>query len=197
MTARPAKRETKDGREAVKSGKPGKMGKSSRSGTPERASKPPKVADLGASVLLAEELYRLVGRSRRLLWMSAARSLEARGRSIFTWQVLCYLVRNGATTQRDLAYANAQHPAGISRLLEELESEKLIRRAADPNDRRKLLVEPTAKGRAWLEAETPDVMSAVDIAMRELSRPQREDLRALLERLLAATEVPKVAADRS
>ena len=153
--------------------------------TAKTVKKAAKSADQSESVLLAEELYRLVGRSRRLLWMSAARSLEARGRSIFVWQVLCYLVRNGPTTQRDLAYANAQHPAGISRLLEELESEKLIRRAADPNDRRKLLVEPTAKGRAWHDAEMPDVMTAVDDTLRELSKGQRQDLRALLERLLA------------
>ncbi len=147
------------------------------------------------SVLLAEEVYRLVGRSRRMLWMAAASRLEARGESIFTWQALCYLVRNGATSQRDLAYANAQHPAGISRLLEELEAEKLIRRAPDPSDRRKLLVQATAKGRARLEAATPDVMDAVDEAMRELSTAQREELRALLEGLLAPSEAaPKKTA---
>ena len=116
--------------------------------------------------------------------MAAARSLEARGESIFTWQTVCYLVRNGATSQRDLAYANAQHPAGISRLVEELEANGLVKRTEDASDRRRLLVEATPKGRAWLDKMTPSVMADVDEAMRELDKGDRGALRELLERLL-------------
>jgi DNA-binding MarR family transcriptional regulator len=136
------------------------------------------------SVLLAEEIYRAIGRSRRLLWTASAKRLEALGESIFTWQVVCYLVRNGATSQKDLAYANAQHPAGISRLVEELEAEGFITRATDPADKRRLLVDVTPKGRAWFERVTPDVMTAVDDAMKELSKEDRIALRGLLHRLL-------------
>jgi DNA-binding MarR family transcriptional regulator len=145
-------------------------------------------------VLLAEELYRLVGRTRRHLWTTAARALEARGESIFTWQVLCYLVRHGPTTQRDLAFANAQHPAGISRLIEELEAEKLVRRSVDARDRRKLLVEATPEGKAWLDAATPDVFGAVDGALAGLTTGQRQALRDLLERLLTASAEPVAVA---
>jgi DNA-binding MarR family transcriptional regulator len=123
--------------------------------------------------------------------MAAARCLEARGESIFTWQVVCFLVRNGPTSQRDLAYANAQHPAGISRLVEELEGEGLVSRAADPNDRRKQLVEATPKGRTWLEGATPSVMQAVDQTMSGLSNAARSELRVLLEALLAEDEGAK------
>lgn len=136
------------------------------------------------SVLLAEEIYRAVGRSRRLLWTAAAKRLEAAGESIFTWQVVCYLARNGATSQKDLAYANAQHPAGISRLVEELEAQGYITRTTDPADKRRLLVEATPKGRAWFERVTPDVMTAVDEAMSDLSKDDRLALRGLLHRLL-------------
>lgn len=142
------------------------------------------------SVLLAEEIYRLVGRSRRLLWQTAAKCLEERGESIFTWQVVCYLVRNGPTSQRDLAYANAQHPAGISRLVDELEAEGMVKRSPDPDDRRRLLVGATAKGSAWLRKATPHVMTAVDAALGELADDDREDLRALLGRLLSEGAPP-------
>lgn len=133
---------------------------------------------------VAEEIYRLVGRSRRLLWMALAAELEGRGESIFVWQTVCYLARNGPTSQRDLAYANAQHPAGMSRLLDELESSGFVRRKKDRRDRRRFLVEVTPKGQAWLDAVTPGVMSGVDEAMRGLGAKERAALRGLLERLL-------------
>ncbi len=139
--------------------------------------------------LLAEELYRHVGRARRLLWTAAAGCLEEQGESIFTWQVLCTLVRYGAKTQRDLAYATAQHPAGLSRLLDELEAEKLIARKPDPADRRKLLVSATPKGKARFEAASPPVWRGVDEALGVLTSAQRQDLRNLLA-ILVPLEAP-------
>ena len=132
------------------------------------------------SNLLAEELYRHVNRARRLLWTTAAGCLEEQGESIFTWQVLCTLVRYGAKTQRDLAYATAQHPAGLSRLLDELEAEALISRKPDPADRRKLLVRATAKGKARFEGASPAVWRGVDEVLGVLTAAQRQDLRNLL-----------------
>jgi DNA-binding MarR family transcriptional regulator len=134
--------------------------------------------------LLTEEVYRLVNRSRRLLMLATARCLEARGETIFTWQVVCYLSRNGPTSQKDLAYANAQHPAGISRLVEELEEQGLVTRAPDPADRRRLLVQVTPHGRAWLDKLMPEVIGAVNDAMHALSHKKREALRELLTELL-------------
>ncbi|HEX4340889.1 MAG TPA: MarR family transcriptional regulator [Polyangiaceae bacterium] len=145
------------------------------------------------NVPVAEEIYRLMGRSRRLLWMALAAELETRGESIFVWQTVCYLARNGPTSQRDLAYANAQHPAGMSRLLNELESAGLVRRKTDAADRRRQLVEVTAKGRTWFDAVTPGVMHGVDTAMRGLSPKERTSLRDLLVRLLGEDEKPKTA----
>jgi len=116
--------------------------------------------------------------------MALAAELEGRGESIFIWQTVCYLARNGPTSQRDLAYANAQHPAGMSRLLDELESSGFVRRKKDRQDRRRFLVEVTPKGQAWLDAVTPGVMSGVDEAMRGLGSKERAALRGLLERLL-------------
>lgn len=144
----------------------------------------PARAQAALSAPLAEELYRLIGRSRRLLWLASARSLEAQGESVFTWQVLCYLVHNGPAVQQDLAMATAQDPAGMSRVLEDLESRKLVRRSPDPSDRRRSVVEPTKRGLAWYRSASPTVIAAVDEAMRALSPAQRETLRDLLRVLL-------------
>ena len=135
-------------------------------------------------LLLAEEIHRLVGRSRRKLWLTTSRCLEQRGESPFRWHVVCYLVRNGATTQADLAYATAQHPAGISRLVEELEGDGMVKRKHDEEDRRKLVVQVTPKGQAWFEALAPVVNAAVLEAMSKLGARERTELRDLLELLL-------------
>lgn len=146
-----------------------------------------KLAPRG-SVLLAEQIYRLVNRTRRLLWGTAVRALEGEGESAFTWQVLCVLDRHGPQTQRDLAYLIAQHPAGASRLLDELERDGLIERHADPKDRRKLRVHNTAKGTAKLAACTPVIMNQVDGALLRLSPSERHALRSLLEQVLGEGE---------
>jgi DNA-binding MarR family transcriptional regulator len=137
------------------------------------------------SAELAEDIYRLVCQSRRALVLTATRTLEARQQSIFTWQIVSWLVRHGPTTQRDLSYVLAQHPAGISRQVNELEAHGLVRRRA-VNDRRKLLVEITAQGRRWFRASSAEVMQSVDQALAGLSDGQRRELRELMRTLVAA-----------
>ncbi len=137
------------------------------------------------SLLLAEEINRLVGRTRRRLWLVTSHTLEQRGESPFRWHVVCYLVRNGATTQRDLAYATAQHPAGISRLVEELVDIGFVARSKDKADRRKQVVSATTKGKAWFESLAPVVNASVLDAMNALSPGERRELRGHLKKLLA------------
>lgn len=152
----------------------------------------PKTATAEAAPVgaLSEEIYRLIGRSRRMLWMASARSLEARGESVFTWQVLCYLVQHGPTVQQDLAMATAQDPAGMSRVLDDLEARKLVRRTAHPDDRRRLVVAPTARGLRWYGGASPTVLTAVDVAMHGLTARQRRSLRTLLRALLQMPSEP-------
>lgn len=135
-------------------------------------------------LLLAEEIHGLVGRTRRRLWLATTRCLEDRGEAPFRWHVVCYLVRNGATTQTELAYATAQHPAGVSRLVEELQESGLVKRVHDEADRRKVMVSVTAKGKAWFESHASAVNAAALEAMSNLSQSERADLRASLKKLL-------------
>ena len=135
-------------------------------------------------LLLAEEIHRLVGRTRRRLWLATTRCLEDRGEAPFRWHVVCYLVRNGATTQTELAYATAQHPAGVSRLVEELQESGLVTRVHDETDRRKVMVSVTPKGKAWFESHAQAVNAAALEAMSNLSQSERAELRASLKKLL-------------
>src|SRR5262249_41038036 len=85
-------------------------------------------ARLRTSLELAEELGRLIARSRRRVWNTAAQQLEQVGESIFSWQLLSHLVRQGPSSQRELSIFTAQHPAGVSRTLYELERAGYVRR---------------------------------------------------------------------
>ena len=130
-----------------------------------------------------EEVGRLLFRARRALWAAAASRLEAHGESILAWQLLNQLQRAGPGTQREIAERAAQHPTGVSRLLEELERGGYVRRSRESADRRKVRVEITAQGVARLEGSRPEVLTAVDEVLRPLSLTERHALRALLEKL--------------
>ncbi|HKB78060.1 MAG TPA: MarR family winged helix-turn-helix transcriptional regulator [Myxococcales bacterium] len=132
---------------------------------------------------LSEEVGRLLFRARRALWSAAAGRLEARGESVLAWQLLNQLQRCGPGTQREIAERAAQHPTGVSRLLEQLERGGFVRRRRDAADRRKVRVEITAHGVLRLEESRPEVLTAVDEVLRPLSLAERHALRALLGKL--------------
>lgn len=132
----------------------------------------------------ADELGMLIGRSRRKVFTRAAAVLEERQESMLVWQVLNRLRREGPMTQCELAFQTAQHPAGISRLLDVLERDALVLRTRDPEDRRKLRVELTAKARQKLDDMDPHVAAAAEEVFAPLSRAERRALRDLLRKLL-------------
>jgi DNA-binding MarR family transcriptional regulator len=149
------------------------------------------------SETLAEELYRLIFRTRRKLWTAIARCLEGRDESVFTWQVCCNLVRNGPAMQLDLAAACAQDPAGMSRVLEEMEARRMVRRRVDPADRRRSLVEVAPPGEAWFREISPVVNRVMDQAMADLSQRQRRELLKLLGLLDGALDRPAAPAAKA
>jgi len=134
---------------------------------------------------LNEELGRLLSRARRALWSGASRRLEAHGESVLAWQLLNQLQRSGPATQREIAERAAQHPTGVSRLLEELERGGYVRRHRDRSDRRKVRVEITSSGIARLEQSRPEVMTAVDEVLGPLTIAERQALRSLLGKISA------------
>lgn len=134
--------------------------------------------------LLTEDIGRGLTRVRRLMLSEAGKRLEAQGSSVLAWQALNYLDRNGAVSQISLAEGLGQHATGISRLVDELARDKLVRRCRDPRDRRRVMVELGRRGKRRLEAGRPLVESAVDQVLRPLDAADRRALRNLLFRLL-------------
>ena len=134
------------------------------------------------------EVVRLVGQTRRRLWIAAARALAARGESIVAWSLVNRLAELGPLTQRELADASAQHPAGVSRQLDELERKGLTARGTDPTDRRRRRVELTAAGLRWFRQTRPLVDQATAPVLDVLRPAERRVLTALLRRVVSRPE---------
>ena len=67
--------------------------------------------------------------------------------------VLGRLDREGPQSVSDLAVAERVRPQSMAQTVADLEADGYVERRADPNDRRRALVELTATGRAALEAD--------------------------------------------
>ncbi|MCU1486045.1 MAG: marR 2 [Actinomycetia bacterium] len=84
-----------------------------------------------------------------------------------------------------------QSPGGLTKTLRRLEDAGLVRRRADPDDRRSLLVELTAKGRRASERTSAEVGAHYDEVLAGLDTAERATLddllRSLLDRLEQAT----------
>lgn len=145
------------------------------------------MASSGAA--LTEEIGRGLLRVRRRAMADAARRLEERGEQILRWQVLNCLDREGASSQSALSAATGQHPTGLSRVLEELETAACVRRARSVADKRRNVVELTRKGRARLEAGRPAVLAAYEQVLAPLAHHERKTLRDLLVKLLTIASV--------
>jgi DNA-binding MarR family transcriptional regulator len=145
---------------------------------------------------LSGELGLLVARMRRIVLTGAQVRLAAMGESLPAWQILSRLVREGAHSQRDLAEATAQNPAGISRLVDELEARGEVERSRDTVDRRKLQVAVTAAGRRRFDEIYPRIVESIDEAVAVLSLAERRTLRALLRKVVEAGESASAARRR-
>jgi DNA-binding MarR family transcriptional regulator len=150
-----------------------------------RQARPAPTAFGAGAAHLTEELGMLIGRTRRMVWTNASRRLEARGESMLAWQLLGDLVRSGKRTQIELSQAVAQHPAGVSRLLDELEKGGYVSRSRDPGDRRCVHVMASPRGKRRYRAALDEVMSAVDHALEPLSAAERQRLRDLLRKIVS------------
>ena len=135
---------------------------------------------------LLDELGQLLPRARRLIWRLAEARLQRLGDSMFEWPLLRRLMTLGPMSQCRLATLAAQHPAAVSRTLDELERRGLVRRRRDAEDRRRMVVAITARGAARCRAAHREVLVVLEEAFRPLKAPEREQLRDLLRRLVGS-----------
>jgi DNA-binding MarR family transcriptional regulator len=131
-----------------------------------------------------EDLGLLIFKNRRQLWNEASRALEAIGESVLTYSLLNHLAMFGARSQGEIAEGTGQHPAGVCRVLVELEEQALVRRRRDPGDRRRVVVDLTRAGRAKIDAQKPVVSAAIERVLAPLDAEERKTLARLLAKLV-------------
>jgi len=105
--------------------------------------------------------------------------LTARG-----WGVLSTLVESGHLTQIELATRMAIDWTAMVYLIDELEESGLVQRVRRPDDRRAFLINLTAKGRAVQRKGASALASARDQLLAPLAVKEREQLNALLTRII-------------
>jgi len=133
---------------------------------------------------LAVELATRLGGARRASFNRISHRLAAVGHSVYCWQLLNHLGRLGSATQRELATAASQHPAGVSRLLHDLEKKGAVVRRRASDDRRRLVVTLSPAGERLLKAMRPEVEAAAEEIFGPLTPAQQRALAGLLHKIV-------------
>ena len=113
-------------------------------------------------------------------------AVSAHGETVVTFRPLAMVVRFGPQTQQDLARLTAQHPAGVSRIVDDLEARGLVRRIRGAHDRRTIRVEPTAAGRSLFDRVDPDAIGPLDRAPAPLGDRDRQAFYRVLGKIVGS-----------
>ena len=81
-----------------------------------------------------------------------------------------------------------QSPGGLTKTLRRLEDAGYVKRRTDPDDRRSLLVELTAKGRQATERVSASIAAHYDDVLADLPASEQESLRTVLAGVLDRLE---------
>jgi MarR family transcriptional regulator, lower aerobic nicotinate degradation pathway regulator len=113
-----------------------------------------------------------------------AERLGAAGVKRKHFSVLATLDEFGPASQAAIGRRLALDRSDLHALVSDLEHDGLVDRARDPEDRRRNVVRLTPKGRAALKRLDQRVQAAQDDLLAPLSPKEREQLRALLTRVV-------------
>jgi DNA-binding MarR family transcriptional regulator len=120
-------------------------------------------------------------------WMTEA--LEPHGLTPAQWGVMVAIIREPGTDQRRVAERQGIDANSASRLIDELEQLRLVRRVASPVDRRSNQLELTAAGRRLRAKAVAPVIAAQDNALACLDAAEKAMLLDLLTRVVEANKV--------
>jgi DNA-binding MarR family transcriptional regulator len=103
-------------------------------------------------------------------WSRKERSQEsATGSTPGRLQLLTHLVESGPTAVGRLAHELDVSPPAITRMVDGLEDDGLVRRLPDPSDRRAVLVRATPAGQRWLDSSRAARVRELSMRLKRLS----------------------------
>jgi DNA-binding MarR family transcriptional regulator len=136
----------------------------------------------------AYRLARLIKKVRRQMSAAIRAELEPIGVSLPVVQIIKSVAASGGLNQLELAQEIELEPAALSRLLADLEAQRLVTRRRDPGDKRRVLLAATSAGLALLARAHPRVWAGVDGLVSRLSRAEHGELCRLLEKLASESD---------
>ncbi|WP_020653051.1 MarR family winged helix-turn-helix transcriptional regulator [Massilia niastensis] len=101
-------------------------------------------------------------------------------------KVLGFFARHPGATQSELALHSGRDKAQLTRLVRGLRDKGLLAASADESDRRSTRLQLSAEGEALHARVAEQRLRLADLALAALAPPEREQLRALLERVQAS-----------
>jgi DNA-binding MarR family transcriptional regulator len=135
------------------------------------------------------EVVGRISRLSALLQRELERVFAQHGLTGADFDVLATLRRSGGRlTPGHLSRSTMITTGGMTKRLDRLESQELIRREPDPRDRRGRLIALTRKGHALVDRAVEAHLANEQRLLAALSAAEREQLAALLRELLLALD---------
>lgn len=137
---------------------------------------------------LRDSMGYLVKRTQRLLQERIEGLFEQQNFTLQQWVVLMYLRDGLATTTADMC-RDLHHDSGaMTRLVDQLESRKLIERRRSADDRRVVELSLTETGAEVLDTLIPTACNALNTALDGFTREEVKMLQSMLRRLIGRLE---------
>lgn len=131
----------------------------------------------------AAELAAVLARAERVVTRRLTRVLAAEGCSVEAWRTLSLLARGDGYPMTQLADAALLPAPSLTRLIDRLAEDNLVYRRADEQDRRRILVYATGRGRALQHRLAGLLEEHPQAILTEMSLEDVERIIALLDRL--------------
>ncbi|MDE2261436.1 MAG: winged helix-turn-helix transcriptional regulator [Gammaproteobacteria bacterium] len=127
----------------------------------------------------------LVKRCGGLMSQLAERRFAAEQVSFTQWMVMANLARFEHLTATALAAETCHDMGALTRIVDDLEGQGLVRRARSERDRRVVEITLTAEGRRHLQAGKRTVVELLNSLVAPFSRQELETLITLMQRMMA------------
>jgi DNA-binding MarR family transcriptional regulator len=131
---------------------------------------------------MSEESLRLLSIAERTATQRLDDALKAKGSGIDQWRILSLLVEQGGCPMNVVGEHALMLAPKLSKLVDRMVSANLVLRRADQEDRRRVLLFASARGKQAL-AEWDVAASDVQQQFREILGPDTELFHDLLRRL--------------
>jgi DNA-binding MarR family transcriptional regulator len=137
---------------------------------------------------------RIMGISKRFK-NGLEETLAEHGLSWADWKMLSALLRKSPRSAGKLAEITELSSGAMTNRLDRLEEAGLVRRLPDPDDRRGVLVEVTAKGKRAYNAAAGEEAAKEALITSALNKREKSELNSLLRRLMVEFERREAPAD--